>query len=86
MLQWSFLYSIYNYVVCKGISIVIPIYYSQRSCWLGRILWQGTLVWLRMTLGQLLFSRVGICVDALPADICTVSDVGSLVIISLKKV
>jgi hypothetical protein len=40
-------------------------------------------VWLGMRLGQLSFPRVG--VDALPVDICTVSDVGSMVTISVEN-
>jgi hypothetical protein len=65
MLQWSFLYSIDNYVVCKDISVAIPIYYSQRSCWLGRILWQGTCVAGYDIESVVIPTRRDFCVDPL---------------------
>jgi hypothetical protein len=59
----------------------IPICSSWRSHWSGHVLWQGVLCGWEDAGSVVIPARRGFCVDALPVDIRTVSEVGSMVII-----
>jgi hypothetical protein len=75
MIQWGF-----PIIHCEGVIKYIPLC-SRRSRWSGRVLWQGVLCGWGDAGSEVIPARRGFCVDALPVDICKVSEFGSMVII-----